>query len=414
MGYFSRNEERLVRMEEQQNSLATEYVSTNALLQRIMEQLVHSEELIRELQEQQKRLVARQKETGETQNDFRSALENHLSLQDSCLNDLREYLQSQDELLTRQSDLLEQLSTRLCQLEAQGEKQAEINASELENLDLLKKRQIRHRDELHRHIDFTYRDLMVVSRGLSAYWGKQAVLETEYPVAINSIDHQVPKGTAYDDTRYPRFVKRCEDLFLKDEEQSLSFLDLGCSGGGMVLEALLRGHYALGLEGSDYSLIRQRAEWRLIPEHLKTCDITKPFRLIDPETNGPMLFDVVTAWEVMEHIPEEDVPQLIENISDCLQDGGYFIASIASKPDPDPVSGVDYHVNLNRIDWWQAAFEEHGFVLENDLFTLYDLARGRYNQNVCWRDPRNPDKSDPEKEFHIVARKISAALEPSG
>jgi hypothetical protein len=54
-------------------------------------------------------------------------------------------------------------------------------------------------------------------------------------------------------------------------------MDLGCSGGGIILDALLRGHMAIGLEGSDVSLKQQRAEWRVIPNHLFTCDITKPF-----------------------------------------------------------------------------------------------------------------------------------------
>lgn len=67
----------------------------------------------------------------------------------------------------------------------------------------------------------------------------------------------------------------------------------------MVLDALLRGHYGLGLEGSNASLQEQRAEWRLIPEHLKTCDIAKPFCIYQHGSHEPFLFDVVTAWEVL-------------------------------------------------------------------------------------------------------------------
>ncbi len=314
----------------------------------------------------------------------------------------------QDALSCREQEIRERLDRFQLEQAELKRSMADCSSTFLQNqseIELIRKRQLRFRDEMHRHIDFTYRDLMIMHRYKDLDWSKEAILETDYPIAKDSNDTLVPKGTTSDDTRYPRFIRRCEDLFCTKEKKSLAFLDLGCSGGGMVLEALLRGHYALGLEGSDASLVQQRAEWRLIPEHLKTCDIAKPFRLKDPETNQPLVFDVVTAWEVLEHIPAEQVQQLIDNIFDCLLPGGYFIASIASKPDLDPVTKVDYHVNLQPIAWWQEQFENKGFVIENELFTLYDLARGRYNQNLCWREPRDPGKSDPEKEFHIVARK---------
>jgi len=41
-------------------------------------------------------------------------------------------------------------------------------------------------------------------------------------------------------------------------------MDIRCSGGGLVLDGILKGHFAIGLEGSDYSKKRQRAEWRLM------------------------------------------------------------------------------------------------------------------------------------------------------
>jgi hypothetical protein len=62
------------------------------------------------------------------------------------------------------------------------------------------------------------------------------------------------------------------------------------------------------MEGSDYSLIRKRAEWATIPDSLFTCDITEPFVLAGP------LFYLVTAWEVMEHISQERLPGLCNNI----------------------------------------------------------------------------------------------------
>jgi hypothetical protein len=62
-------------------------------------------------------------------------------------------------------------------------------------------------------------------------------------------------------------------------------MDLGCSGGGLVFDFLLRGHTAVGIEGSDFSQKSQRAEWRLLNQcNLLTADITKPFQVI-PHTH---------------------------------------------------------------------------------------------------------------------------------
>lgn len=266
-----------------------------------------------------------------------------------------------------------------------------------------------YRNEFHRHIDFTYRDLMILLRSHNNNWGIEVDLETEYPIAYESNDTLVPHGTIRDNTRCPRFVRRCEEIL--DNRQNLRFLDLGCSGGGMVLEALLKGHYGLGLEGSSASLQQQRAEWRLIPEHLKTCDISQPFGIFEHGSHKPFLFDVITAWEVLEHIPEERIPQLFANIYAALAPDGIFVATIAAKPDIDPITGVNWHVNIHPFDWWKKMLNTSGFFLENDLFTVFDLARGVYNPPHCYEAPYDVSKANFDEDFYIVARKKAEAAD---
>ena len=258
------------------------------------------------------------------------------------------------------------------------------------------------RQELHRHIDFTYRDIMIATERQKSYLPCKAVnLITDYPVAYESLDHLYPHGTIRDNTRYPRFIKKCEELL--GRENGLAFLDLGCSGGGMVLDAALRGHLSIGLEGSDCSAKELRAEWRLLGERLKTCDITKPFRL--EQVDGTIQkFDIITAWEVMEHISEDDLPQLFRNIQEHLSDDGYFIASIANWDDIDPKTGVNWHVTVHAYAWWKARFEQAGFVLSSDLLQPIDLARGGYNPPHCYEAPYT--EIDPLKTFYVVAHKI--------
>ena len=257
------------------------------------------------------------------------------------------------------------------------------------------------REETHRHIDFTYRDIMVALERQKSYLPEMKIkLVTDYPVAYKSLDHLYPHGTIRDNTRYPRFIEKCEELLRSDKP--LSFLDLGCSGGGMVLEAALREHISMGLEGSDCSQKEQRAEWRLLGNRLQTCDITKPFRLENVDGNL-YLFDVITAWEVLEHIAEDDLTQLLSNIRNHLTTGGYFVASIANWADIDPVSGVNWHVTCHPYEWWKNKFENAGFQVCSELFAPIDLPRGGYNPPHCYEAPY-PD-IDEAKTFHIVVQK---------
>ena len=258
--------------------------------------------------------------------------------------------------------------------------------------------------KVHRHLDFSYADIFVLLDKNIENTSGAIELDTKYPVAYESNDYLVPHGTVRDDTRYPRFIHACE-MYFKDREK-LAFADLGCSSGGIVLDALLRGHEAVGLEGSDESFKQQRAQWRIIPKNLFTCDITKPFTL---KKDGKLKeFDVISAWEVLEHIKEEDLPVLLENIKKHLNTGGIFIGSIANWDDIDEETGVNWHVNLHPYEWWRDRFAEVGFDIITEAFSPYDLARGTINPPHVYELPY--DDFDLNKTFYIVAKKQDKEL----
>ena len=262
----------------------------------------------------------------------------------------------------------------------------------------------RYTREIHRHVDFTYRDLMVALERASAFLpAADITLETDYPIAYESLDHLYPHGTIQDNTRYPRFIEKCETLLRP--KGKLSFLDLGCSGGGMVLEAALRGHVSIGLEGSDASLKEQRAEWRLLGDRLMTCDIAKPFKLRGSDGQN-YKFDVITAWEVLEHIQENDIGQLLENIKEHLSEDGFFVGSIANWDDIDPETGVNWHVTVHPYEWWKERFEAAGMQVCSEMFDPIDLARGGYNPPHCYEAPY--PEIDPNRSIHIAARKAES------
>ena len=172
-------------------------------------------------------------------------------------------------------------------------------------------------------------------------------VETNYPIAIDSPDHLHPKGTACDNNTWPGFIDDVEKHFAR----KVRFLDLGCAGGQFVADFLARGHEAVGLEGSDYSLRHNRANWpTLAGANLFTCDISRPFRISIGNDGWPG-FDVITAIEVLEHIPPDRIDQVLKNIADHLHPNGWFVASIGTRR--DTFDGVELHQTVEQADWWQ-------------------------------------------------------------
>jgi cyclopropane fatty-acyl-phospholipid synthase-like methyltransferase len=186
------------------------------------------------------------------------------------------------------------------------------------------------------------------------------------------------------------------------EKEEMSFLDLGCSGGGMVLDAALRGHYSVGIEGSDLSLKAQRAEWRLLRKNLFTADITKPFELFDTDIQQTVKFNIISAWEVVEHLSYDQLLGMFNNVTKHLTADGVFVGSIANYSDKQPESGTELHITQKPYEWWSQLFEEYGFDLCTELFDYADLARGGYNKPIPWS--KELTAIDSQRCFYFCCR----------
>lgn len=229
-------------------------------------------------------------------------------------------------------------------------------------------------------------------------YGSGALFEvlTDHAVAVDSIDHQLPRGATHDSSTNPRFNQKAYQLFGRNT--GLKFLDLGCAGGGLVRSFLEDGNIALGLEGSDIPRREKLYEWGNCPLHLFTCDITQPFTVRD-KAGEELTFDLVTAWEVLEHIPSDRLSALIDNIQRHLRPGGYFIASVDQTPDINPLTGAVYHVTLQDRAWWTHEFVSRGFrECTEHPFLTEDFVRGNGLGLKNW-DPAAGDG------FHLILQK---------
>ncbi|MHC4334130.1 MAG: class I SAM-dependent methyltransferase [Planctomycetota bacterium] len=190
-------------------------------------------------------------------------------------------------------------------------------------------------------------------------------LLTNHPIAVDSPDHIHPRCTRRDNTINPRFNEYLIDLFEGDKP---SVLDFGCAGGGMVRSLIDDGCNAVGLEGSDYNKKHQRAEWGVIPDNLLTCDVGFPFSLSNG--SGICQFDVITAWEHIEHLPEDRLSAMITNMRCHLKPGGWIIGSTSSLS--SSYEGIEHHLTRRPIDWWNDLFRDRGFVVRTDIEQYFD------------------------------------------
>ncbi len=220
-------------------------------------------------------------------------------------------------------------------------------------------------------------------------------LISERRIAVDTDDHRFPRGTKIDNTRHPRFVRACEELF----EFPIKHMDLGCAGGGLVWDFTCRGHWSVGVEGSDYSLREQRAYWRTIPDRLFTADIRYPFHFKDRE-GQQVLFDVISAWELFEHIPEAQITGLLRNVISNLRPMGCLVASIATFLDQDAATGAIYHNTVQSKEWWERRFMRAKLIPVSEMFETGDFVRGSGNPTAHDWDVR----SNSQMGFHIVLR----------
>lgn len=181
-------------------------------------------------------------------------------------------------------------------------------------------------------------------------------VQSQKPVAVDSLDHLHPWGTKQDNSKNLKFNLKIIDWL---PLASLKVLDIGCSGGGFVRTMHDAGALAIGIEGSDYSSVRARAEWGVIPHRLFTADATAPF-FIQKSSGERVLFSLITAWEFIEHIEEERLPAVFKNIEAHLERDGVLIMSVS--PIDDIVNGVNLHRTVRPYEWWVATCSSFGFL----------------------------------------------------
>ena len=144
------------------------------------------------------------------------------------------------------------------------------------------------------------------------------------------------------------FNEMCYSIF-----DSPTFIDLGCAGGGYIREVIDDGYLGIGVDG--FSAFKQNGidGWSKHPDHFFQLNIAKP---ITVESGGvPLKFDVVTAWEVAEHLYEDEIDPFVKNLANLVTDEGLIIITVSLRDDRG-------HFTLKPEEWWEDILINNGLI----------------------------------------------------
>jgi hypothetical protein len=133
--------------------------------------------------------------------------------------------------------------------------------------------------------------------------------------------------------------------------ETKSVIDVGCATGDLVKGFMDLGLDAWGLEG-DPSCV----PYLVCPERrVLIHDLREPLAVADPRWRD-MRLDLVTCWEVLEHVEPEHVDVLVQNLVD-LSDR----LLLSACPPSTRKGGSVHHVNEQPPEYWVEKFGAHGY-----------------------------------------------------
>jgi hypothetical protein len=220
-------------------------------------------------------------------------------------------------------------------------------------------------------------------------WDKWACIITDNPIALDSEDHRNPRGALDQQGHEGKEFFQAIKVSYPDIK---SVIDLGTGSGWFITNALDLGFEAYGIDGTD--AVDETGPWYLLKnKRLFHADLRYPFCLEEHcsprgllgiigspyRKSGqefPIKVDLITSWDVLEHMAEDQIDTVMNNIVKHLKPLGYFMGTIYFE-----VEGNEgYHTLCKPREWWISKFEEFGFV-DKGYDTLLPLARNSPAEN---------------------------------
>jgi SAM-dependent methyltransferase len=128
-------------------------------------------------------------------------------------------------------------------------------------------------------------------------------------------------------------------------------LDAGCAIGLLVEAMRDRGVDAEGIDFSEFAIGSSREDVR---PFLTVGSITDPL---------PKRYDLITCFEVLEHLSPQDADRAIANMCACTDE---LVISSTPMHYRDPT-----HTNIHPPEYWTERFARHGFIRDVDYDATY-------------------------------------------
>jgi 2-polyprenyl-3-methyl-5-hydroxy-6-metoxy-1,4-benzoquinol methylase len=185
--------------------------------------------------------------------------------------------------------------------------------------------------------------------GSYAAAAREGTVATDY--GAEYYGHYAASGVSYERSAFwLEFFGRIADRLIEDFQPKTA-LDAGCAIG-LLVEALRdRGVDAEGVDFSEFAITHSREDIR---PSLRVGSITEPLT---------KRYDLITCFEVVEHMPAQDADRAIANL--CAFTGEIILTSTPMHY-RDPT-----HTNIHPQEYWTERFARHGFIRDVDYDGAY-------------------------------------------
>ena len=185
--------------------------------------------------------------------------------------------------------------------------------------------------------------------GSEADGARDGTVATDY--GADYYGHYAADGVSYERNAFwLDFFRKIADRLIEDFQPKTA-LDAGCAIG-LLVEALRdRGVDAEGVDFSEFAVTHSRDDIR---PFLRVGSITEPLT---------KRYDLITCFEVVEHMPREEADRAIANLCGSTDE---IILTSTPMHFRDPT-----HTNIHPQEYWTERFARQGFIRDVDYDGAY-------------------------------------------
>ncbi len=152
-------------------------------------------------------------------------------------------------------------------------------------------------------------------------------------------------------------------------------LDIGCSTGFFMLIAKRLGFEVYGIEASEQAVNIAKDKFKL--------SVAKAHSLDEIPDSFPESYDIITAFEVLEHL--EEPFKFLQDIYSLLNEKGILILSI-----PPFYKFENVALGYRKYKWWNNDYPPHHVTRWKPWTLHYALKKAQFNQIHLFTEPLIP------------------------